>query len=66
MISGSSSVSLSSSYEENYVVLLPVFDDWEALGLVIRMLDHELARCGRAVSILIVDDSSNDPVPTQR
>jgi len=45
------------------LVLIPTFNDWTALGLLIPQLASELVAHGRVASLLIVDDSSTDPVP---
>jgi glycosyltransferase involved in cell wall biosynthesis len=39
-------------------VLIPVFNDWAALGSLIPALDVALAAAGRQASILVVDDGS--------
>jgi|SRR5688572_22367436 len=45
------------------VILIPVFNDWVSLGVLLRDLDRELARGARRASVLVVDDSSIVPVP---
>jgi glycosyltransferase involved in cell wall biosynthesis len=44
-------------------VLIPVFNDWHALGRLLPMLDRALAAKGRSAQILIVDDGSTEPRP---
>lgn len=43
------------------VILLPVFNDWPALRLLLDDLDATLARGGRRARILLVDDGSTTP-----
>jgi polyisoprenyl-phosphate glycosyltransferase len=40
------------------VVLIPVFDDWDAVALLLPQLDAALAGAGLDVSVLLVDDAS--------
>lgn len=40
------------------VVLIPNFNDWEPLALVLEQLDAALARVSAAVRVLVVDDAS--------
>ena len=43
------------------VILIPVFNDWDALRPLLADLDATLARPGRPLRVLIVDDGSTDP-----
>jgi hypothetical protein len=43
----------------NLVLLVPVYNDWPSVALLIRDTDHALARGGRRARILIVDDGSD-------
>jgi hypothetical protein len=43
---------------EHVTLLIPVFNDWEALNALIPALDRALAASGRHASILVVDDGS--------
>jgi polyisoprenyl-phosphate glycosyltransferase len=43
------------------IVLLPVYDDWSALALVLERLDGALARTGLAAEVVVVDDGSPAP-----
>lgn len=40
------------------VVLMPVFDDWEATALLLPRLDEALAEAGLTARVLVVDDGS--------
>ncbi len=40
------------------VVLIPVFEDWEVLGLLLPRLGEMLAAAGRVAELLVVDDGS--------
>ena len=48
---------------EGVVVLIPVFNDWESLGLVVRQLDDVLAAQGFEAEVLVVDDGSTSSCP---
>ena len=43
------------------VVLLPVFNDWAALGKLLGGLDRALASSGIEADVLVVDDGSTEP-----
>jgi len=42
------------------VVLLPLYNDWDSLRLLLDQLDRELARKGILARVLVVDDGSSD------
>jgi hypothetical protein len=44
-------------------ILMPVYNDWGALSLLLPILDRELKRTGLAVGILLVDDGSTIAAP---
>src|SRR5579862_9386212 len=44
-------------------ILIPSFNDWEALRLLLPRIDRALA--GRCASVLIVDDASTDALPAE-
>jgi glycosyltransferase involved in cell wall biosynthesis len=50
---------------EKLILCIPVYNDWEAVEVLIERLDHELAMLKLSVSILIVDDSSTETVPAK-
>ena len=45
------------------VVVSPVFDDWEAVAMLLPILDQELAACGATARVLLVDDGSIQCAP---
>ncbi len=47
------------------IILMPVYNDWEALRLLLPQLGRELATNGLRAEVLIVDDGSTLPVPTE-
>ena len=50
--------------ENRLVILIPVFNDWEALELLLADLDRTLAQCPMLPQVLIVDDGSTAPIPS--
>ncbi|MFN3324369.1 MAG: glycosyltransferase [Bryobacteraceae bacterium] len=44
-------------------VLIPVFNDWESLRLLVRQIDDALADSDWAPRLVIVDDGSTEPLP---
>lgn len=44
-------------------VLIPVFNDWEAVLLLLPRIDTAMGRYGARVEVLLVDDGSTDPLP---
>ena len=44
-------------------VLIPIFNDWEAVGRLLGMLDDSLQASGRSAEVLLIDDGSTDPPP---
>ncbi|MBI3693702.1 MAG: glycosyltransferase [Acidobacteria bacterium] len=49
--------------DERIVILIPAFNDWEALEQLLRELDAALAAQQAPVEVLIVDDGSTLPIP---
>jgi glycosyltransferase involved in cell wall biosynthesis len=45
------------------LVLIPVYNDWDAVGQLLRKMDVVLARHGLHPEVLLVDDASTSPVP---
>ncbi len=45
-------------------ILLPVFNDWVALGKLLRLVDPVLTRAGIVVRVLVVDDGSTQAMST--
>jgi hypothetical protein len=48
---------------DSLTILIPAFNDWEALRLLLPLVDRALAQARRRGSVLIVDDASTDPLP---
>ena len=44
-------------------ILIPNFNDWESLRLLLPQLDRAMTGLEHQVSVLVVDDASTDPVP---
>ncbi|HWP56673.1 MAG TPA: glycosyltransferase [Candidatus Acidoferrales bacterium] len=45
------------------VILMPIFNDWEAAALLLPALDGELAQNGLEAEVILVDDASPAPPP---
>jgi glycosyltransferase involved in cell wall biosynthesis len=45
------------------IILLPVYNDWLAFGLLLPSLERELKNEGLSAEILLVDDGSATPLP---
>jgi hypothetical protein len=45
-----------------FVVLIPVYNDWDSATILLRDLDRQLALHGRRASVILVDDGSSEPV----
>ena len=45
---------------EKFLILIPVYDDWKALHLLLPLLDKELSAHSLKADILIVDDGSSE------
>lgn len=48
---------------DDLVLLLPAYDDWEALRRLLPLLDSELQAAGMKARVAIVDDGSPTPAP---
>jgi hypothetical protein len=44
------------------VILIPVFNDWSAVALLLPALDHALQDCTTRVEILLINDGSTQPL----
>lgn len=47
---------------DSVIVLVPVFNDWESVRLLLPQLEHALAGARHPVHVLLVDDGSTDLV----
>ncbi len=47
------------------VVLMPVFNDWESVALLIPRLEATLRQCAPESRLVLVDDASTEPPPNQ-
>src|SRR5256885_7807364 len=50
--------------EERTVILIPMYNDWEAAELLLDDLDRALARHPMRAGVMFVDDGSTLPMPT--
>ncbi len=56
----------ANSAQEDFVILTPVFNDWQSLNLLLRELDDVLQRAKLAARVLVVDDASSMPFESLR
>ena len=47
---------------QNLIFCIPVYNDWEAVAVLVEKLDHEIAMVDGNASIVIVDDGSTETV----
>ncbi|HYL75012.1 MAG TPA: glycosyltransferase [Bryobacteraceae bacterium] len=52
-----------ASHQDRIVILIPVYDDWQAAQLLLHDLDQALADYAAAFEVLFVDDGSREPLP---
>src|SRR5579864_4228150 len=52
-----------SASGESLLILIPSFNDWAALRLLLPGIDRAMTRSKWSASLLIVDDASTDPIP---
>ncbi|HEX5103232.1 MAG TPA: glycosyltransferase [Pirellulaceae bacterium] len=52
-----------ASHSDSLVILIPNFNDWEPLQLLLNQLDTVAAGLGWCTSVLVVDDASTLPMP---
>src|SRR5512144_2223318 len=45
------------------VILAPVYNDWQAAGLLLQRLDEQRSLSGIRARVVFVDDGSIDPFP---
>src|SRR5258708_1528419 len=50
---------------KSVLILIPSFNDWEAVRLLLPRIDSAMAALERQASVLVVDDASSDPLPDQ-
>ena len=53
----------SAVAEERCVIVIPVYDDWEAASALLDRLDAVMLRAALAPAVLLVDDGSPQPAP---
>jgi hypothetical protein len=54
---------VSKTTTTNIVVVSPVYEDWEAVRLLLPRLDEALAGCGVCAHVVLVNDGSVDEAP---
>src|SRR5919108_4720981 len=53
----------SETQNHKLIILMPAYNDWEALSILLPSLERELNVDGLRAEVLIVDDGSTVPVP---
>jgi glycosyltransferase involved in cell wall biosynthesis len=53
---------MEQDHTSRLVILIPVFNDWSAVAMLLPALDHALKDCGTRVEILLVNDGSTQPL----
>ena len=48
------------SRQHKLLILIPFYEDWKALALLLPVLDQELNVGGLSADILVVDDGSSE------
>lgn len=48
-----------------FAILIPVYNDWKAAGMLLRQIDEACARRGLHPEVLLVDDGSALPAPDE-
>jgi len=56
---------LASMSTARTVILIPMFNDWDAAALLLRDLDQALADSPLQAEVLFIDDGSSQPMPEQ-
>jgi polyisoprenyl-phosphate glycosyltransferase len=51
------------SAESDILILIPVFNDWEAVAMLLELLDRAMMEIESHPRVLLVDDGSTEPVP---
>jgi glycosyltransferase involved in cell wall biosynthesis len=54
---------MSTSWSSKLVILMPVYNDWEAVGQLLSRLDEVLYRNKLEAQVLLVNDASPEPPP---
>src|SRR5687768_2320086 len=54
------SMAANSSRHEKSLILIPVYEDWQALHRLLPLLDQELSTNRLRADILVVDDGSSE------
>lgn len=47
--------------QNHFVILTPVFNDWNAAGILLTRIDQVLSQHGLSASVLLIDDGSSSP-----
>src|SRR4030095_14771807 len=56
-------MSVATMSDIKLMILMPVFNDWHALSLLLPSLEHELKISGLRAGLLLVDDGSTVKLP---
>ena len=53
----------STSSEPSLLILLPMFNDWNAAGKLLPLIDRTLVQSALRAGVIVVDDGSTEPAP---
>jgi len=53
---------MEQDHTARLIVLIPVFNDWNAVALLLPALDHVLGESPMRVEVLLIDDGSTEPL----
>jgi len=56
-------MSVATPSDINLMILMPLFNDWHALSLLLPVLEQELKSAGLRAGLLLVDDGSTQKLP---
>ena len=49
---------------KKYIILIPVYNDWKSVFKLLKEIDFQVSKLNADVSILIMNDGSTEPRPT--
>jgi len=56
---------VKKSQENSLIILIPVFNDWEAVTALLPLLDEDMKSVEQPTRVVLVDDGSTEPLPKE-